>query len=342
MKVKSLLAAAYAISLMHGTLKVDAAYSLVDGSLVNADCVAELPLEMHYNAAVQAFENKCWHEAARQFLIVSTNFPLSAYAAEAYFYEGVANYNLQEYDIANTAFANYLQAKSHPRLFLEALQYKFCIAEQFRCGARRRLLGTKKLPKWIGGSSLAIEIYDEIIAALPGHEMAVRALYSKGFLFWSLKEYQKAVESFQIIVRRFPKHELTPECYLLINRVYLEQCQYEFQNPDILAFAQINLRRFEQQFPREERLSLAMADVLAIKEVYASGLYDTGCFYERTWQPAAAALYYYSALAQYPETHVASACRKRLITLGYELPDQVEQCPEDHADQARASLEQAL
>lgn len=309
-----------ALALTAFPLQIAAAYTLQNGSLVDAAYVAEYSLEMHYNAAVEAYNREDWREAARQFTIVSTNFPFSPYAKEAFFYQGVVYFNMQEHDCANDAFSSYLEEKNHPYLFLEALEYKYAIAEQLRCGARRRLLGTQKLPKWVSGNSLALQIYDEVIAALPGHQLAVQSLYGKGFLYWSLKDYQKSIESFQLIVRRFPKHELTPECYLLINRVFLDQCRYEFQNPDILAFAQINLRRFEQNFPREERIGEAAADVLAIKEVYAGGLYETGAFYERVCKPAAAAIYYYNVLAQFPETMVAHVSKERLIALGYQLP----------------------
>lgn len=308
------------------TGQAEAAYTLIDGAIVDASYIAELPVEAHWNAAVRANDACDWREAARQFTIVQTNFTSSPYAQEASFYIGVANYNLQEYDLANMAFTDYLQAKTHPRLFLEALEYKFCIADQFRCGARRRIMGTKRLPKWAGGIPLSIQIYDEIIAALPGHQLAVQSLYSKGVLYWCEKEYQKSVEAFQTVVRRFPKHELTPECYLLINRVFLDQCQSEFQNPDILAFAQINFRRYEQQFPRDERLEGAAAGVLAIKEVYATGLFETGAFYERVGLPSAAAIYYHNAAAQFPDTSVASLCQSRLVQLGYQIPDSEKPC----------------
>lgn len=296
-----------------------AAYTFVDGKIVDATLVATMTMEEHYAEAVAAYEASDWREAAHQFGIVSNNFPLSPYGQEAFFYQGVSEYNLGEYDIADQAFSEYLQGKNHPRLFEEALQYKFAIAEQFRSGAKRRFLGTKQLPKWVSAEGNAIKIYEEIIAAVPCHELAVKSLFSKGILHWSRREYSDAVECFQMIIRRFPKHELTPESYLLINSVYLDQSQTEFQNPDILAFAEINTLRFAQNFPREERLCEARAGVLAIKEVYANGFYETGQFYERIGSPRASILYYRNAIIQFPETQVAQICRQRLADFGYEV-----------------------
>jgi outer membrane protein assembly factor BamD (BamD/ComL family) len=296
------------------------AFTIKDGKFVNADLVPTMPVEDHYSAGTAAYQEGKWNSAAYHFAIVANNFPGSPYAQESNFYLAVAYYNQAEYDMANDAFTAYLQGSDHPRLFIEAMEYKFAIAEKFRLGARRRLLGTKQLPKWATGGTLAVSIYDEVIAAMPCNELAARSLYSKALLHKSKREYIECIDCLQMGIRRFPKHELTPELFLLVNKIYLEQCRYEFQNPDLLAFAELNLRRFQQQFPREERLAQAERDVLAIKEVYGTGLLQTGYFYERVRKPSAAVLYYQCAIKQFPETVAAAKSRERLVILNVPLP----------------------
>lgn len=293
----------------------EAAYVVKGTKLVDADDVATLPAQEHFNLGKKALDEHNWDEAVSQYRMVTGSFPNSPYAAESYFNLGVAYYNLKELDFANEAFSSYLHAKNNPRLFQEAVEYKCAIADQFAAGARRRFWGTKKLPKWASANNLALKIYDEVIAALPSHEIAARALYSKGSLNWQLKQYRASVEAYQMVIKRFPKNELAPEAYVAISKVYLEQSRYEFQNPDVLAFAQINLRRFKQDFPREERIAEVEADLLAIKEIYANGLYETGQFYERIHKPKAAVIYYHNAIQQFPETKVAGLARQRLDKL---------------------------
>lgn len=297
------------------TQPVHAGITIVNGQVVNAERVATMPVDCHFEEGMRALEREDWAEAERQFNIVSANFPCTVYGHEALYYLGVACYNLDEFDFSNEALTFYLRGKQHPKYFLEAMTYKFNCAEELRCGAKRRFFGTKQLPKWACGRSLALEIYDEIIAALPCHELAVRALFSKGELQWDEGNYRESVEAFRMITKRFPKHELAPESYLMIMGVYLEQSRWEFQNPDILAFAQINLRKFKQDFPREERVACAEECLLAIKEIYARGLFDTGAFYERIGKPVAAALYYQNAENLFPETQVASWCYLELQRL---------------------------
>ena len=298
----------------------EAAFTLKDGRVINVEYAPTMSVEGHFNAGVEALRNGDWPEAFRQFTVVFYNFPDSSYAQEAYFYAGASAYNCGELDIANQAFSDYLQGRDQPRFFQETLEYKFAIAEQFRQGARKRLLGSKKLPKWGSGETIGLSIYDEIIASVPCHSLAAQSLYSKGMLHWSRKEFRDCIDCFNMIAKRFPKHELAPECYVLINKVYLDQCRLEFQNPDILAFAQINLLRFKQQFPREERIVEAEQDVLAVKEIYARGLYNTGQFYGRIGKPQASIIYYQNAVRQFPETYVAQLSIARLQALGSPVP----------------------
>lgn len=312
-------------------LRIDAGYVFQDGKFIDSACLPTMPAADHFNAGVAALEACDWSEAVINFAVLTCNCPNSPYGQEALYCLGVAYYNLDELDLANCSFSEYLQVKNNPKYFEEAIEYKFAIAEKLRCGARRRFLGSKKFPKWASGKTMALKIYDEVIAALPSHELAARALYSKGCLLWYIKDYRPSVEAFQMLIRRFPKHELTPECFVLINKVYLDQSQYEFQNPDILAFSELNLRRFQHDFPREERILEAAADVLAIKEVYAQGLYNTGCFYQKIQKPIAAIIYYQNAIKQFPDTCVAQLCREHLAILapGWLPPEESPSNPEE-------------
>lgn len=297
------------------TMPLEASRKVIDGRLIQEDNVAEMPPHEHFRLGKEALDHQNWEVAANQFHVIASNFPHSTYGQDANYYLGVALYNLSEFDLANDSLNQYLSCQTNPRFFQEAVEYKFFVAEQFRCGARRHFLGTKQLPKWASGKKMAIDIYDEVIAALPSHEIAAKALFSKACLLWHQNDYRDSVEAFQTVIRRFPKHELAPESYLLVNKIYLEQCQREYQNPDLLAFSQINLRRFEEDFPREERLVEARRDVLTIKEKYAKGLYDIGQFYERVYQPNAAVIYYQKAMLDFPDTTISQICRNRLSRL---------------------------
>ncbi len=304
--------------------QLDAAYVLTSSGLKNTKTVAVYSCEEHFRIASEAFEKENWEIAEENFAIVSTNFPNSSLGADATFFYGVCLYELGEYDLANECLTDYLKKQSTPKYFQDAMCYKFYIAEEFRQGARRRFLGTKQLPKLATANTLCLQIYDEVIATIPCHDYAAYSLYAKGYMLWLRGEYQASVEAFQTLIRRFPKHELAPNAYLSINRVYLEECIWEFQNPDLLQLAELNCRRFKMDYPRDERCDQAYDDFNQIKETYANGLYRTGRFYEKQCQPSASLIYYQSAVKQFPNTQVAEKCRYRIMCLDPDLLEKLE------------------
>jgi len=290
-------------------------YAIVDGSFIDASLKATKSAQEHFNIAMGAMDSRDWKTAIDNFRIVAYNFPDTRIGKDSRFHLGVIYYRQGELEFANNAFTTYLEIHDSPDYFEEAIQYKYHIAEQFRNGAKRRIFGSKQLPAWLSGENLAIEIYEEVITVMPTHEMACKSLFAKAALLRKMRDYRESVECYRMVIGRFPKHELAPESYLAIARLYYEQSQSEFQNPDILAFAQINLRSFKAHFPREERIAEAEKYVKDIMEVYANGLYETGLFYERTCHPKASILYYHKAITQFPDTAVAKRCFQRISSL---------------------------
>jgi outer membrane protein assembly factor BamD (BamD/ComL family) len=290
-------------------------YVMRNGKPVARKLLASESVECHFENGKNAFNAEDWGAATFEFSIVSLNFPNDPRGHLANYYLGIAYYFLEEYEFANDAFSKYLKAESHPAFFNETIEYKFAIAEAFRCGAKRQIFSSRKSPKWGDAKELTLTIYDEIIAALPSQNIATRSLFRKGCLLLKMREYRDSVEAFRTLIRRFPKHELAPESYLAIARVYLCESDSEFQNPDVLALAEINLRKFKEDFPREERITQAEGDVIEIKELNARSLYEMGQFYERTNHPSAAIIYYRSAVQRFPDASIVDRCQWRLACL---------------------------
>lgn len=278
---------------------------------------ADAYLTEHYNRGCEYYNRESWRRASTEFEKVIYFFPCTDEAATASYYLAVCYFEMKEYDFANEEFSNYLKASQHPEFFEDAVYFKFCIAEYFKAGKKKRPFKMRYLPKWISAQDSALAIYDEVVAALPNHDLTIQALQSKAELLNCMEEYRECIETYQLIIRRFPKHEIIPTCYLKIAETYYQQSRYEFQNPDILALAELNVRKFKDDFPRDERVEIAEQSVCEIKELYAKGLCDLGLFYERMKKPEAAAIYFQSSIEEFPDTRVARFCRSRLNCLGY-------------------------
>ncbi len=147
--------------------------------------------------------------------------------------------------------------------------------------------------------------------------MATQALFGKAKLLLKAEEYKSSVETYQILIRRFPKHPLAAESYIGVGEVYLTQAQAEYPDQDFLDLCEINLRKFKFNFPSDERVTVAENLLLQMKEVYASDLYETGRFYERTKKPHAAYIYYTRIVAKYPETKVSEVATRRLSKMNF-------------------------
>ncbi|MEM7175952.1 MAG: tetratricopeptide repeat protein [Chlamydiota bacterium] len=296
------------------------------------------PLDLERRATVSAhdyqsemvtrLEAEDWRRLSFTCRNLIRDFPDSPFTLDAHYYLGLAFFSLGDYELANNNFSNYLKTDLSPKFFDEVIQYKFAIAQAFESGSKRHLFGREHMPRWLPAYDEAIEIYDEVIAAVPRSDLAAQSLHRKGWLLLELKEYQKSVVAFQTLIRRFPKHPLAPESYLGIHSVYLAQCKNEFSDASRLDLSRLNLEKFKLHFPTEPRLETAKKMVLDLEETLAKELFEIGGFYRRTKKSRAAAMYYITILKRYPETKTAKKAKKRLDRLDYpplEMPSDLEQ-----------------
>lgn len=274
------------------------------------------PSVQEYNSALQqAIVAGDWWAAIDYADLISYNFPATPFAQEASYIMGEAYYKLNQLEYSNEAFTAYLNHVSSPKHFEEAIEYKFNIAEQFASGAKKRLFGSPKMPAWVPAKEDSIQIYDEVIAALPHSEFAVKSLLSKARIQACFEDYKPSVETLDLLIRRFPKHDLAAEGYLEKNKVFLAQCQVESLDPDLLDLTQVNLRKFRLAFPREPRLNQAEKILVEMQEIFAQNLFETGAFFEKTKKIPASLIYYNKVIAKYPNTQAAAVSREKLELL---------------------------
>ena len=293
---------------------LEAAYTIKDGKLINMHEIATLSVQEHYSLAKQALEQGNWPELIRHSNIIVKNFPGTDFAWDCYFYLGKAYFYLGELDFSNANFSIYLK-QSTPKFFEEAIEYKFHIAQSFEKGEKKSLLGVAGMPKWMPAYQEAIEIYEEVIMALPQHDLAVQSMLGKGLLLFKEGDFKESIEIFQTLIRRFPKHPLACDSYIAITNVYLKQSKEEYPDPDYLDLAEINIRKFKQDFPSHPKIEAVEAMLGEMKELFATELYKTAQFYERTKKPKAAMIYYSKIMAKYPGTKISTKSQKRLDVL---------------------------
>lgn len=296
---------------------LEAGYQLKKGKLVDEKYVSAASVEDHYSKMLKCIDEKNWEEVALQSRIIIESFPDTNFASEAVFYQGISLYYLKEFDQADRRFNQYLQNKMQLQLkhFDEAIEYKFEIAEQFRMGAKRRAFGSEKMPKLFSANDQGVAVYDEIISFSPGKAIAARSSFSKGLLLGSMKKFKESIQAFEYVIKKFPTHDLVADSYLEICKTYELQGLKEFNNPDLVEMAHINLERFRAAFPDSPKFAEAQQTHQRMRENYANGLYEIGLFYEKKGKPQSAVLYYRHCANSFSETTAAIKSLKRITQL---------------------------
>lgn len=291
-------------------------FKLLTVFILFSSCHAEEPsVQDYYSLILSAHQDEDWITLLNTCEILIDEYPNTDFSEQAYFYLGLGYYHLNDYTMADTTFSEYLKKSDHPKHFEQVIEYKFHIAESYRKGTLRRMFHYKKAPKIVPAKEDALRIYDQVISSLPYHDLTAKSLFAKGLVQRSLGNYQDAVETFQSLIKRFPKHEYAIEAFLEIGKTYLSQCETKHLNPEIIALAELNLSRFQLAFPSENRIEELEELLIQVKEIFAKSLYETGRFFERRKKKDAAIIYYSKVLSVFPDTPSAQLCEKRLNSL---------------------------
>lgn len=271
------------------------------------------PSAQEFNAQLQsAIEDKNWWSVIDYADIIAYHFPQSPFAVDLSFTIGEAYYNLGELIQSNEYFNAYLKNPTSAEKFEEAIAYKFQIAERFAMGEKKPLFDSHKAPKWLSAKEDAVEIFDEVIATVPYGDFAAKSLLSKAKILAEMEDFKPSIDSLDILIRRFPKHELTAEAYLEKIHVYSMQCEGKSLDPDLLDLADITLKKFKVSFPREEKISEAEGFIKKIEEAFAQHLLQTGAFFQKTDKNPAAKIYYEKVIQKYPLTQAAITAKEKL------------------------------
>ena len=125
---------------------------------------------------------------------VKGKFQIAQYLEEKGYNQFIGIGNLEH---ANKIYTEIILSVISPEYFAEAITRKFNIA---------RHLEAEGLSKRFGGDQLALatEIYSEVITSMPRSEMTAEALYHKGVILSHSNEYKDAIETYEILIRRFP------------------------------------------------------------------------------------------------------------------------------------------
>ncbi|AAD18807.1 hypothetical protein CpB0694 [Chlamydia pneumoniae TW-183] len=267
--------------------------------------------EEYFSQGQEFLKKGNFRKALLCFGIITHHFPRDILRNQAQYLIGVCYFTQDHPDLADKAFASYLQLPD-AEYSEELFQMKYAIAQRFAQGKRKRICRLEGFPKLMNADEDALRIYDEILTAFPSKDLGAQALYSKAALLIVKNDLTEATKTLKKLTLQFPLHILSSEAFVRLSEIYLQQAKKEPHNLQYLHFAKLNEEAMKKQHPNHPLNEVVSANVGAMREHYARGLYATGRFYEKKKKAEAANIYYRTAITNYPDTLLVAKCQKRL------------------------------
>jgi outer membrane assembly lipoprotein YfiO len=192
---------------------------------------------------------------------------------------------------------------------------KLEIANAFANGEIKNLIGLPGIPLWVDAKGEALKLYEEISSALPTHLLAEKAILAKSNLEFDLKEFRQAISTSESFLRKYAQSTFAPLAFEKIGVSYLKLVEAEYLDPDLLSLAEMNYRKFEEQFPNHPKLIDIQNNLVVMKEHFAKNMLTTGLYFKKTKKIEASRFYFEKIIQTYPETNAAKEAESVLKTL---------------------------
>lgn len=195
-----------------------------------------------------------------------------------------------------------------------AVELQFVIAEVFLSGKRRKWLGLRLLK----ADDVAIEILDGIAMDNPETLVAEQAIKTKADYYFNKSEFLLAEMEYATLVKDHPRSRYVR--YAMRRSADAALAGYggiDFDDAPLVE-AEERYRDYLAAYPggaEQEGIGLVLDQIRAQR---AAKELDIGRYYERTGHNGAAAFYYRSTIANWPDTIAATRAQDRLNRIGPE------------------------
>jgi outer membrane protein assembly factor BamD (BamD/ComL family) len=284
---------------------------VLDG--ISRDITPYASAQEHYQVLQELIEKKEWQMATDVAERLIVFFPKAPFTKEVHYFIANAYFNQKRYDLCNRHLNFYLKTKM-PAHFDDALQLKYKVAMIYSGFEKWSIYSIRQLVKKVVAKDKALNLFEEIIATVPGTPLAANCMFYKAKLLCIQEEYKESRDMYTALVRNFYKHELAPFCYVGISETFLQEyLAGNSKDPSLLEMAKHNLELFQKDYPRSEEILTVKDHLNLMREEYAIEMFEIGKFFEfKKKKPKAALLYYEKIVTAFPETNTAKKCNERI------------------------------
>ena len=170
----------------------------------------ERAVHAYYYDAWAHYRMGKWRDASDIFASLADKYPQSRYASEALFRAGDALFNMTNISGVEDKNQHYLDAMVY---------YDRIIRRYSQSGHMDDALYNKA---WclinLDRKEEAVPVFERIVAEHPNGTYGARSQFTLGDYYYGLKDYEKATESYQTFLDRFPADKLTAQDRALPNK----------------------------------------------------------------------------------------------------------------------------
>lgn len=294
---------------------IHADYIWKNGKLIDFEKTPWMQPQEHYAHVLKACDDKKWLDLIENGVVITHHFKDGPFADETRFLLAKAFLEIKDYARAHDAVADYLVGSISPKHYEEVMSMKLEIANAFATGEIKNLIGLPGIPLWIDAKGEAVKLYEEISSALPTHVLAEKAILAKSNLEFELKEYRQAISTSESFLRKYGQSSYAPLAFEKIGVSYVKLVESEFLDPDLLSLAEMNLKKFQEQFPNHTKIDDIQHNLIVMKEHFAKNMLTTGLYYKKMKKYGASRFYFEKIMQTYPETSSAQEAEQILLSL---------------------------
>lgn len=197
------------------------------------------------------------------------------------------------------------------KLFYDALQLQFTIADRFIAGHQDKFLG---LPI-VGRQDQAIEMMYRIQERSPGSPLAEKALLRTCDFYYSTGDYELAHDAYGFYMKTYPRSPMMSQVKLRQAFSSLAQFHGVRFDPTCLLDARAELLDVITAYPAMAKEKDLQAIVARIDQTLARKLLVTADYYRRTSAPRGAVYVYRYLIDVYPDSDEAAEAKKVLASM---------------------------
>lgn len=297
--------------IVFGSLQAD--YIWKNGKLIDFKKEPWLSQQDHYNQVLKASDNKQWLDLIENGVVIINHYKNSPFVDETRFLVAKAFLEIDDFARANDALGQYLTYTVSPKHYEEVMEMKLSLAKAFENGEIKNLVGLPGIPHWVDARKEAFDLYDEVASAMPTHILAEKAILGKADLQMKLGDYRLAISTSEGFLRRYSKSALAPQAFENIGLCQLKLVQQEFLDPDLLSLAEMNFKKFQEQFPAHPRIEVIQNNLNEMRELFASNMLKNAKYFNKVKKNGASDFYYKKIVELYPETQSAKEASKAIL-----------------------------